>query len=132
MIQIEGAALDAHNRQEMRDLAKMAYSRKGFKELSNIFATEPEACVEYIAKADMSQPLTKEEKVANIHGVDLSKAKANNTRFELPVCYICHFTAEGKIDRVREYWDVATMTRQFGIEGIKSRILRFFMQRLSA
>jgi hypothetical protein len=32
-----------------------------------------------------------------------------------------HFTAEGKIDRVREYWDVATLTRQFGIESLRSR-----------
>ena len=89
-------------------------------------------CVEYIAKADMSQPLTKEEKESGLHGVDISKAKSSTAPFAIPVCYICHFTEEGKIDRVREYWDVATMTRSFGIESMKSKLLRFVMRRGSA
>jgi hypothetical protein len=109
----------------------MAYRRKGFKELTNIIASETEACVEYMAKADMSQPLTKEEKLSGIHGVDISNAQSTTATFALPVCFICHFTEQGKIDRVREYWDVATMTRQFGIEGIKTKILRYFMRRAS-
>ncbi len=114
---------------KMRELARMAYRRKGWKDLTHIIATETEACVEYIAKADMSQPLTEEEKRGGIHGVNISKAKSSTTPFAIPVCFICHFTDEGKIDRVREYWDVATMTRQFGIEGIKSKIFGFFMRR---
>ena len=117
---------------KMRELARMAYRRKGCKELTNTIATETEACVEYIAKADMSQPLTKEEKESGLHGVDISKAKSSTAPFAIPVCYICHFTEEGKIDRVREYWDVATMTRQFGIESMKSKLLRFVMRRGSA
>jgi hypothetical protein len=93
---------------KMRELAKMAYRRRGWKDLTHIFATETEACVEYIARATSSTaPLA------------------------IPVCYICHFTEKGKIDRVREYRDVATMTRQFGIEGIKSKILGFFIRRTS-
>ncbi len=150
------AWLDAHNRQDMkaldyytedieiiemptgvvykgmnkmRELARMAYRRNGRKDLTHIFATETEACVEYIATADMSQLLSAEEKKSGIHGVDLSKAKSSAASFALPVCFICHFTEEGKIDRVREYWDVITMTRQFGIESIKSKILSFFMPR---
>jgi hypothetical protein len=117
------AWLDAHNRQDMkaldfytedieivemptgvvykgmdkmRELARMAYRRKGWKELTNIIATETQACVEYIAKADMSQPLTKEEKESGLHGVDVSKAKSSSAPFAIPVCYICHFTEEGK------------------------------------
>ena len=82
--------------------------------------------------ADISAPLTEEENRSGIHGVDISKAKSNTAPFALPVCYICHFTEDGKIDRVREYWDVATMTRQFGIENIKAKIIRFFMRRVSA
>jgi len=114
--------------EKMRELAKMAYRRKGWKDLTNIFATETEACVEYIARADMSQQLSEEDKKGGMHGVDISKARATNGPFALPVCFICHFTEEGKIDRVREYWDVATMTRQFGIESFKSKILSFFMR----
>jgi ketosteroid isomerase-like protein len=76
----------------------------------------------------MSEPLTDEEKRSGIHGVDVSKAKASSAPFSIPVCYICHFTEDGKIDRVREYWDVATMTRQFGIESVKSKILGFFIR----
>jgi len=77
---------------------------------------------------DMSQQLSEEDKKGGMHGVDISKARATNGPFALPVCFICHFTEEGKIDRVREYWDVATMTRQFGIESFKSKILSFFMR----
>jgi ketosteroid isomerase-like protein len=106
----------------------MAYRRKGWKDLTHIIATETEACVEYIAKADMSQPFTEEEKKSNIHGVDISNAKSSTAPFAIPICFICHFTEEGKIDRVREYWDVSTMASQFGIESIKSKILRFFMR----
>ncbi len=98
--------------EKMRELAKMAYRRKGWKDLTHIIATETEACVEYIARADMSTQLTEEEKRSGIHGVDISKAKSSTAPFVIPVCFICHFTKEGKIDRVREYWDVATMTRQ--------------------
>ncbi len=149
------AWLDAHNRQDMkaldyfaedieivemptgvvykgmdkmRQLARMAYRRKGWKDLTHILATETDACVEYIARADMSQPLTKEEQKSGIHGVDISNAKSSTAPVAIPVCFICHFTAEGKIDRVREYWDVATLTRQFGMESLTSKILRFFMR----
>lgn len=49
----------------------------------------------------------------------------------MQVCSSCHFTEEGKIDRVREYWDVATLTRQLGIESLTSRLVRFFLRRAS-
>ena len=104
--------------EKMRELAKMAYRRKGWKDLTHIFATETDACVEYTAKADMAEPVTDEEKRSGMHGVDISKAKSGAASFALPVCFICHFTEDGKIDRVREYWDVATLTRQFGMESI--------------
>ena len=148
--------LDAHNRQDMKaldcytddieiiemntgavhqgmkkmhELARLAYGRKGFKQLTHLFATETDACVEYIARADTSQPLTDEEKHSNMHGLDISKAKTIANSVEVPVCFICHFTEAGKIDRVREYWDSATMLRQFGIESLKSRLFGFLMQR---
>jgi ketosteroid isomerase-like protein len=114
---------------KMRELARMAYRRKGWKDLTHIIATETGACVEYLARADMSEPLTADEKASGMHGVDISKAKSSTAPFTMPVCFICHFTEEGKIDRVREYWDVATVTRQFGIESIMSKIMGVFMRR---
>lgn len=114
--------------EKMRELAKIAYRRKGWKDLTNIFATETEACVEYLARADMSQQLSEEEKKSGIHGVDLSKARSGNDTLSIPICFICHFNEKGKIDRVREYWDVTTLTRQFGIESLKSKIMGFFMR----
>ncbi len=65
---------------------------------------------------------------SGLHGGDISKGKSSTVPFVISVCYICHFTEEGKIDRVREYWDVATMTRQFGVESMKSKILRLLMR----
>ncbi len=114
--------------EKMRELAKMAYRRKGWKDMTNIFATETEACLEYLARADMSQDLSEEEKTSGMHGIDLSKAKTSHGSFDLPVCFICHFTTDGKIDQVREYWDVSTVTRQFGIENLTTRIMGFFMR----
>lgn len=117
--------------EKMRELARMAYRRKGWKDLTHIFATETDACVEYTARADMSQPLSAEEKTSGMHGIDLSKAKSSTAPFSMPVCFICHFTTEGKIDRVREYWDISNVTRQFGIESVMSKLYKIFMRRTS-
>src|SRR5215470_327020 len=125
-IQTIRAWLDAHNRQDMKALdfytddieiiemptgvvykgmdkmcefARIAYGRKACKELTNVIATEAE-CVEYVAKADMTQPLTQAEKESGLHGVDISKAKSSPAPFAIPVCYICHFY-RGRQDRPR-------------------------------
>jgi hypothetical protein len=37
-------------------------------------------------------------------GVNISKAKSSTAHFATRVSFINHFTEEGKIDRVREYW----------------------------
>ncbi len=116
--------------EQMRRLAEMAYRRKGYKKLTHTFATDSEACVEYVAMADRSLPLTDAERREGVHGVDVSRARLSARPFAMPVCYVCHFTPEGKIDRVREYWDVATMTRQLGFASIRSRIVGFFMRLL--
>ena len=70
---------------QMRELARIAYRRKGCKELTNVIATEAEACVEYVAKADMTQPLTLAEKESGLHGVDISKARSSTASFAIPV-----------------------------------------------
>ena len=50
------------------------------------------ACVEYVARANMSQPLTEEEKESGIHGVYISQAKSSTASFAMPVRFICRFT----------------------------------------
>lgn len=82
---------------KMRELARIAYRRKGSKELTHIIATETEACVEYIARADTSEPLTEEEKRSGLHGIDISKAKFSIEPFAIPVCYICHLRRPAKL-----------------------------------
>ncbi len=115
---------------KMKELAEVAYRRRGWKDITNLIATDDEVCVEYIARADMSKPLTKAEKESGLHGIDLSKAKASNTPFELRVCFVCHIK-DGKIDRAREYWDAATITRQLGIANPVTKLLTYFMRHSS-
>lgn len=114
---------------KMKELAAIAYRRRGYKEITHLIASDEGACVEYIAKADRSQPLTESEK-AGIHGVDVSKAKPSSGSFELQVCFVCHIK-DGKIDRAREYWDVATITHQLGIANPLTRLITFFMRHSS-
>lgn len=112
---------------KMKELAEMAYRRHGWKDITHIMATNEEVCVEYIARADTSQPLTEAEKAGGLHGVDISKARADKALFELKVCFVCHIK-DGKIDRAREYWDAATITRQLGIANPVTKLLTFFMR----
>jgi ketosteroid isomerase-like protein len=100
----------------MRKLAEMAYSRGGWKDITNIFASEDEACVEYNAKGNLSEPLSESERKTGIHGIDLSSAKPAAKTIELKVCFVCHFK-NGKIDRAREYWDTASLMRQMGVDN---------------
>jgi ketosteroid isomerase-like protein len=108
---------------QMKKLATMAYSRRGDKEITNVFASDEEACIEYIARADMSSPLTDTEKEEGLHGIDLSGAKPRST-FELKVCFVCRFK-DGKIYRAREYWDAAEMARQLGKSNFLARVFTF-------
>jgi ketosteroid isomerase-like protein len=151
------AWIDAHNRQDMkaldyldeqieiievptgviykgmtkrRELAEIAYRRRGYKEMTHLMATEEDVCVEYTNRADLSQPFTEGEKAGGIHGIAISKAKTSKAPFELKVCFVCHIK-DGKIDRAREYWDVATITRQLGVANLLTRLLTFFMRHSS-
>jgi ketosteroid isomerase-like protein len=108
---------------QMKKLAAMAYSRRADKEVTNVFASDDEACIEYIARADMSSPLTDTEKKEGLHGIDLAGAKPRST-FELKVCFVCRFK-DGKIYRAREYWDAAEMARQLGKSNVLARAFTF-------
>ena len=108
----------------MQRLARMAYSRRAYKKVTNVFASDDETCIEYIARADMSSPSTDTEKREGFHGIDLAGAKPRST-FELKVCFVCRFT-DGKIYRAREYWDAAEMARQLCKSNFLARVLTFF------
>jgi hypothetical protein len=108
---------------QMKKLAAMAYSQRSDKEVTKIFASDDEVCIEYIARADLSAPLTGAERKEGLHGIDLSSAKPRST-FELKVCFVCRFK-DGKIYRAREYWDAAEMARQFGKSNFLARVLTF-------
>lgn len=101
-------------RKDMEDLAKLAYSRKSFKELTHIFATADEACVEYTTKVSTTGEVSDFEKQQGLHGLDVSNAKPTVAMFELKVCFVCHIK-DGKIDQAREYWDAASMAQQLGV-----------------
>lgn len=140
-VELIKAWLDAHNRQDMRaldymsddveivvtptgvvwrgrrameDLARLAYSRKSYKRLTHIFATDREACVEYVTEAPTAGEITDSEKKQGLHGIDISNAKPTVDTTELPVCSVCEIE-NGKIQRMREYWDAAALARQLGL-----------------
>ena len=54
------------NPDKIRELARMAYRRKGYKELTHLIATDTDACLEYDPRADMSEPLSMEERTGGM------------------------------------------------------------------
>lgn len=105
-----------HGRQEMENLARLAYSRKSYKRLTHVFATDTEACVEYSTVVTTAGEVSDFEKQQGLHGIDVSNAKPTVDVFELPVCFVCEIE-DGKIRRAREYWDAAGMAGQLGVPG---------------
>ncbi len=101
-------------RKDMENLARLAYSRKSHKKLTHVFATDTEACVEYVATVSTADPVSGFEKEQGLHGLEVSGARPTAATLELPVCFVCEIE-DGKIRRAREYWDAAGMARQLGI-----------------
>ncbi|MGD1171026.1 nuclear transport factor 2 family protein [Mycobacterium seoulense] len=101
-------------RQDMENLARLAYSRKSHKRLTHVFATEAAACVEYVTVVPMTGEVSRFEKEWGLHGIDISNAAPTSDVFELPVCFVCEIM-NGKIHRAREYWDAASLARQLGV-----------------
>ena len=142
-VKLMQAWLDAHNRQDMKaldymsddveiveiptgvvwrgcrdmeNLARLAYSRKSLKRLTRVFATDKEACVEYVTVVSTAGEVSDLEREHGLHGIDISNAKPTVDTFELPVCFVCEIQ-DGKIRRAREYWDAASLARQLGAPG---------------
>jgi ketosteroid isomerase-like protein len=103
-------------RQDMENLARLAYSRKSHKRLTHVFATDKQACAEYVTVVRTAGTVSDFEKEQGLHGIDVSNAKPIVDTFELPVCFVCEIE-DGKIHRAREYWDAASMARQLGVPG---------------
>lgn len=139
-IDIIRAWLDAHNRQDrkaldyldenveiiqiptgsvshwedLENLMKLAYTRKSYKELTHIFATDDEVCAEYTARISTAGAVSEFEQEQGLHGIDLSETKPTVDMVEIQVCFVCHIK-NGKIDRAREYWDATALKRQLGV-----------------
>lgn len=74
------------------------------KKLVNLFATDEFACLEYTSGGTLEA----QAKFGNI------AIKPTGKKYELQCCFVFHFRPDGKIDRVREYFDMGTVTRQIG------------------
>lgn len=73
------------------------------KRLVNLFAAGDYACMEYISGGT----LTGEVDFGSI------RIPPSGLKYELQVCFVFHFK-EGRIDRVREYFDMDTVKRITG------------------
>ncbi|MEO8855119.1 MAG: nuclear transport factor 2 family protein [Ginsengibacter sp.] len=73
------------------------------KKLINVFASEDFACLEYSTIGVVTK------------AVDFPSIKIapSGNKYEFSCCFVFHII-NGKIDRVREYFDMATVQRQLG------------------
>jgi ketosteroid isomerase-like protein len=101
-------------RQDIESLARLAYERRSYKELTHLFAADDEVCAEYTTRVSTADPVSEFAKEHGLHGIDITNAQPTVQTFALPVCFVCHIS-NGKIDRAREYWDAASMARQLGV-----------------
>ncbi len=74
------------------------------KKLVNLFATDEFTCLEYTSGGTLKAQ-------ANFGDIAI---KPTGKKYELQCCFVFHFRADGKIDRVHEYFDMGTVTRQIG------------------
>ncbi len=101
----------------IKEMARVAYGAQGHKEMVNLFASEDWACVEYVAKAKLSGAagISGQTIVGDVKaGVNAASGKQE---VEMKVCYLAHFNAEGRIDRVREYYDLLSVMTQLGVDA---------------
>jgi steroid delta-isomerase-like uncharacterized protein len=74
------------------------------KKLVNMFATDEFVSLEYTSGGTL-------EAQVNFGNIAI---KPTGKKYELQCCFVFHFRPDGKIDRVREYFDMGTVTRQIG------------------
>lgn len=74
------------------------------KTLVNLFATDDFACLEYTSGGTLTG---RADFVSTTF-------EPTGRKYELQCCFVFHFTLDGRIDRVREYFDTETVHRQIG------------------
>ena len=77
------------------------------KKLVNLFATDESAALEYMT----SGTLTRQAEIGD------TVFRPTGKRYELQCCFIFHFRTDGRIDRVREYFDLGTVARQVAADA---------------
>lgn len=95
---------DISGKANLRKLAENHWqaSPDRVKTLVNLFASEEFACLEY----------TSAGRVTAEADFVTTKIAATGRRYELPCCFVFHFRTDGKVDQVREYFDLQTVQRQ--------------------
>ena len=95
-----------HGKSELRALAANHWraSPDRIKTMIGLFASDDFACLEYTS----SGTVTAEADFVN------TKVAPTGRRYELQCCFVFHFRRDGKIDRVREDFDMGTVVRQLG------------------
>jgi len=71
------------------------------KTMLNVFATNEYACLEYITGGTLKGEAD----------FGIAKIKPTGRKYELQCCFVFHFNAKGLIDKVQEYFDMATVQR---------------------
>ena len=71
------------------------------KKMLNVFATDEYACLEYITGGTLKGEAD----------FVTAKVKPTGRKYELQCCFVFHFNAQGLIDKVHEYFDMATVQR---------------------
>ncbi len=78
-----------------------AASSDRIKKMLNVFATDEYACLEYITGGTLKREAD----------FVTAKVKPTGRKYELQCCFVFHFNAQGLIDKVHEYFDMATVQR---------------------
>src|SRR5438128_426391 len=85
---------------------------QGRKQITNLFASEHWACVEYGSHSTIAGPIT-------LGGVEIVP-EGGARSVEIRVCVIAHIR-DGKMDRAREYFDSRVIARQLGPDSATVR-----------
>lgn len=99
-------ATEIRGKAQLRELAGNHWraSPDRVKKLVNVFAGEGFGCLEYTSGGTVT---------ADADFVT-TKIEATGRRYEVACCFVFHFRTDGKIDRVREYFDLRTVQQQLG------------------
>jgi steroid delta-isomerase-like uncharacterized protein len=71
------------------------------KKISNLFADDEFACLEYTTGGTLKGEAD----------FVTTKVEPTGRRYDLQCCFVFHFNANGLIDKVHEYFDMATVQR---------------------